>query len=263
MKKINQEQKINRLGEENLNNQNCLMKIIEYNNCHDIIVEFQDEYKSKVHTSYKAFLEGEVKNAYYPSVFNIGITGNKYITRVNNQSTKEYAAWVHMLKRCYHNKVKEKYQTYKDVACCKEWLLFENFYEWLHNQPNFDKWLNGNRWEVDKDILIKGNKIYSKDTCCLVPHNVNCLFTKSDANRGNLPIGVSYSKRDKKYNAKLSNNGHTKHLGYFSDKEDAFQTYKQEKEEYIKKMAQEEYNKGNITKKCYEAMINYQIEITD
>ena len=263
MKKKSQEQKINRLGEEKYNKQGCLMKIVEYNGFKDILVEFQDEYKTKVHTSYQAFLKGEVKNVYYPSVLNVGIIGNKYPKVENHKVVKEYETWVHMIKRCYSEKTKNRNQAYKDTTCCNEWLNYENFYEWLHNQPNFEQWLNGRRWDLDKDILLKGNKVYSSKTCCLVPNYINKLFTKSNLTRGDMPIGVSYSKRNKKYDAKFSNNGHTKHLGYFGNKEDAFQTYKQAKEEYIKQVAQEEYNKGNITKQCYDAMINYEVEITD
>jgi hypothetical protein len=51
-----------RIGEEAYNNDGCLMKIVEYNNTNDIIVEFQDEYKLRVHTGYNNFLKGKVKN---------------------------------------------------------------------------------------------------------------------------------------------------------------------------------------------------------
>ena len=52
------EQKLSRINEERYNSQGCLMKIIEYNDSKNIIIEFQDEYKAKVHTSYRWFLLG-------------------------------------------------------------------------------------------------------------------------------------------------------------------------------------------------------------
>ena len=58
--------------------------------------------------------------------------------------------------------------------------------------------------ELDKDILFKGNKIYSPSTCIYVPHRINSLFTKSDSARGDYPIGVTYHKRDCVYESKLS-----------------------------------------------------------
>lgn len=157
-----------------------------------------------------------------------------------------------------------KNPSYQNVTCCNEWLLYENFYEWLHSQGNFDKWLSGNGWDIDKDILVKGNKVYSSETCCLVPQNINKLFIKNDVIRGILPLGVS---RDRGKFRALCNNPFTKeyeYLGEYETPEDAFYLgYKPYKENIIKKVAQIEYDKGNITEICYNAMMNYEVEITD
>jgi hypothetical protein len=253
----------NRLGEERISNQGCLMKIVEYNKANDIVVEFQDEYRAKVRTRYEHFMDGSIKNPYCPSVLGVGMIGEKYPSKINNKKTKEYQTWHGMLVRCFDEKFKEKCPSYKDVTCCKEWLLFENFYEWLHSQENFEKWLNGEKWNVDKDILVKGNRIYMSERCCLVPCNVNNLFVKKNKNRGNLPIGVT--KRNNRFFAQCSNFSGEGHegLGYHIDSIDAFMTYKNRKEEIIKQVAQEEYEKGNITKNCYEAMMRYEVEIDD
>ena len=255
----------NRLGEENLNNQGCLMKIVEYNNSHDITVEFQDEYKAKIiNVQYNSFLLGEVKNPYFPSICNVGMIGCKYPSKVNRKITPEYKAWASMLHRCFDKTVKTKQPSYKNSTCCDEWLLFDNFYEWLHLQSNFDKWLNGYRWAMDKDILNKGNKIYSPENCCLVPQYVNCLFTKRDCNRGSLPIGVC--KHGKSFQAYCNNPlvNKIEHLGTFKTPEESFYLgYKPYKEEIIKQVAEIEYSQGNITKQCYNAMMNYEVEITD
>ena len=61
------------LQEEKYNNQGCLMKIVEYNKLNDIVVEFQDEYKTRVQTIYANFKSGSIKNPYYPSVYGVGI----------------------------------------------------------------------------------------------------------------------------------------------------------------------------------------------
>lgn len=244
------------------------MKLVSYKNRHSIFVEFQDKYKALVHTKWAAFLAGEVKNPYFPQVLGHGMVGNKYSIRDENHIIiKEYNTWHNIMIRCYNDKVKKEIRpTYKDVTCCDEWLLFENFYEWIHSQENFDRWLNGDKWAVDKDILVKGNKVYSPETCCLVPLNVNSLFVKSNANRGNFPIGVYTTKG--KYYAHIiygSKNNRCKATAYaYPTPEDAFYLgYKPAKEAYIKKVAQEEYELGNITKGCYKAMMNYQVEITD
>ena len=252
----------NRLGEENLNNQGCLMKIINYNNARDIIVEFQDEYKAKVKTEYGNYKKGNVKNPYYPSVYGVGIIGEKHQI-CNLSCTKEYKIWCSMLQRCFDEKTKEKWFVYNDAICCEEWLLFENFYNWLHEQDNFKQWIDGEKWDIDKDILIKGNKIYSPETCLLIPHNINSLFTKSNKIRGEYPIGVV--KHGEKYQASCQNmlNDKREHLGTYDSPQSAFKAYKEYKENLIKQIAKQEYSKRNITNKCYEAMLNYQVEITD
>lgn len=258
-----------RLGEEGINNQGCLMKIVVYNNANDIIVEFCDKYKARVCTGYGNFKKGNVKNPYYPDVYGVGILGEKYPSKINYKNTKEYIIWRSMLMRCFDEKYRKKQLAYEDVCCCEEWLFYENFYEWLHGQENFDKWEDGEMFAIDKDILVKENRVYSPATCLLVPKNVNSLFIKQNRKRGELPIGVSYCKEKdyKQYRAYVSmrvlGKRFAKTIGYYDTPEKAFYAYKQYKEKIIKQLAQEEYDKGNITKRCYEAMMNYKVEIDD
>lgn len=239
------------------------MKIVKYNNAHDIVVEFQDEYNFKTNTTYQNFIKGEVKNLYFPDVFGVAMIGSKYPSRINGVKTKEYKSWISMLQRCCDDAVKTKYPTYKDVTCCKEWLLYENFYEWLHEQPNFDKWLNGDRWCLDKDIIVKGNKLYSPKNCCLVPNNINVLFTKRDKLRGDLPIGVCRYKGQFMAQCQNPFSSEKECLGLYQTFEQAFQAYKDYKEDLIKRIARNEYLKNNISKQCYTAMMSYIVEIDD
>lgn len=253
-----------REGEERINNQGCLMKIIEYNSFRDIVVEFQDEYKAIVKSQYHHFIDCTIQNPYHPTICGVGILGNKYKTTMpNGKRIKEYKSWRNIIQRSFSNKYKNKKSTYKNVTCCDEWLVFDNFYEWIHRQSNFDRWLNNNAWHVDKDILMKGNKIYSPHTCCLVPQRVNSLFIKDNAIRVGLPIGVR--KHRNKYIAECHDamNNKTKYLGIFDTPEEAFNAYKQYKENVIKQVAQTEFDAGNITKECYNAMMSYEVEITD
>lgn len=263
------EDKLSKVGESNVNFQGCPMKISEYNKRDDIIVEFQDKYRAKVHTEYGHFKRGQVKNPYYPSVFDVGFIGTKYpcYKKINGKSTqlKEYNTWTGVLERCYDAKYKIKHPTYKDVTCCEEWLNYENFYEWLHSQDNFDKWLNGKLWAIDKDILVKGNKVYSPDTCCLVPQVVNTLFvTNSKNKKSNLPIGVRKHINKFRVTCNTLYDNKNKHVGMYETSDDAFYFgYKPFKENIIKQVAKEEYDNGNITERCYKAMMNYEVEITD
>lgn len=254
-----------RLNQEVVTNQGYVAKCINYNNAHDIIIEFQDKYKARVHTSWQMFQQGKTLNPYHPKRHG-EIKGNKYPSVINGFFVKEYILWENMIIRCCDKKEKEKSKnhSYQNVICCDEWLNYENFYEWLHSQSNFDKWYEGKRWAVDKDIFVKRNKIYSPENCCLVSQNVNCLFLKREAERGIYPIGVSY-KENEGFVAACNNplTNRREELGCYSTPEKAFVAYKNYKEDIIKQVAKIEYNKGNITKECYEAMLNYMVEIND
>ena len=113
--------------------------------------------------------------------------------------------------------------------------------------------------QLDKDILNKGNKIYSPNSCIFVPTRINQLFAKADALRGDFPIGVSRSGN--KFRTRLHILNGEKYLGTFNTPEEAFYAYKTFKEQYIKEVA-EEY-KDKIPQKLYEAMYKYEVEITD
>ena len=165
-----------------------------------------------------------------------------------------------MLTRCNDEQYKTQHATYDKVDCCNEWLNFENFKNWMEQEENFNKILT-EEFHLDKDIVSKGNKFYCPELCCLVPQKINKLFTKRDTERGIYPIGVC--KKNQKYQARCNANGKNKYLGVFDSIEEAFLAYKNYKENIIKQIAQEEYYKGNITQKCYEAMMTYRVEITD
>ena len=267
-------QKIDRTGEVGVSNEGCIMKIAEYDNANDVIVEFQDEHKYRVHTSYQAFKNGQCKNPFFPSLYGhgyLGIDKEGNTPNVNEfkdgkwRNTWEYHKWQNMLKRCFDSKFKEKHPTYKDITCCKRWLCFSYFLEDLEILKQEHNWNVDEKLQLDKDILYKGNKIYSLENCVLVPQWINSLFIKRDNDRGNCPIGVSYHKQRKKYRASCSVNGEYVNLGCYNTIEQAFNTYKIAKEQEIKRVADECVSKGFISKdsRLYKAMISYQIEITD
>lgn len=257
---------IDRTGEENYNNFGTLMKIVEYNSNKDVIVEFQDEHKEKVHAEYKCFKKGGVKNPYDRDVYGIGYIGKgKYKSRgEDGKQTQVYVCWKNMLKRCYDPYELNKRPTYIDCYVCDEWFNFQNFSEWYYK--NYYE-IDGEIMCLDKDILVKGNKIYSPKTCVFVPNNINVLFVKCDNVRGEYTVGVHYNKASGKLLARccIYEGGKNKrvYLGSFSPNKpfQAFYTYKNFKENYIKQVA-EEY-KNLIPKKLYNALYAYEVEIND
>ena len=161
-----------------------------------------------------------------------------------------------MIKRCYNKKATEKEPTYIGCAVDERWHNFQNFAEWYDENYNPETM---KEWHLDKDILIKRNKIYSHETCCFVPQEINLLFVKSNNTRGKYPIGVY--KENRKFITQVRINGKREIVGSFNTPEQAFQAYKTAKEQYIKEVADKW--KDKIDPRVYNAMYNYKVEITD
>ena len=232
-------------------------KIVKYNNTADVEIQFlKTDYETTA--TLGDIRNGKVKDPYLPSVFGIGVLGTKYPSRVNDVQTKEYELWCNMLRRCYSDNSKKKNPTYEGCEVSDNFKSYEYFYEWCHKQIGF-----GNKdWQLDKDLLIKGNKVYNENICVFLPKEINSLLTKSAASRGEHLIGVCWSKTHKAFVATVSKNkGKREHLGLFNTELEAFNAYKTAKESFIKEQANKW--KGQIDERAYEALMNYTVEITD
>jgi len=195
---------------------------------------------------------GSIENK---DVCGIGYLGvGKYKAKIKGKHTKEYAIWKAMFSRCYSKGTQTRQPTYVGCIVCKEWHNFQVFAEWYTNHNYF-----GLGYHLDKDIVVRGNKIYSPETCTLVPLEINSLLTNSKAARGEHPQGVSYHKRDKKFIAQVNTGvGSQTYLGSFGTAEEAFQAYKTAKEKYIKVVANKW--RGAIEDSVYENLLIYEIQ---
>ena len=141
--------------------------------------------------------------------------------------TRSYKAWLDMRYRCKHDgKWQAKYPTYKG---CHNSQLFDSpqgFIEWSTRQPGGG--VTG--FQLDKDLLLKGNKLYSEDVCVYLPQALNKFLTDKQSVRGIYPRGVHFNKHVGKLCAKVSVMGESVHLGYFGNTEEAFAAYKSAKE---------------------------------
>lgn len=187
-----------------------------------------------------------------PVMCGVGYRGSENV----DCKSESYLKWHDMLCRCYNAKFHERQPQYKGCTVCEEWLNYSNFKVWYDKNK-----IRGMELDLDKDILFKGNKVYSPETCCFVPHTINTLFLSRKEARGDYPIGVSYEKEKKKFRAAMAFMGEQIKLGTFDTAESAFARYKEYKEDFIKDMA-EQY-KDEIPDKVYEAMMNWKIEIDD
>ena len=230
-------------------------RVVEYINYDTVNIEFLKT-GYNIWTSIKEVQSGYIKDRMLPSVFGVGVIGNE-VSKSGKKLDKDYSLWVNVLRRCYNPTSWVKHPTYQECEVSESFKYYPYFKEWCQNQIGF----NRKGWQLDKDILVKGNKVYSEDTCCFVPREINVLFTLRQNDRGNFPIGVTIDKRGGRYFAQINIRGSRKKFGYSDTPEEAFYAYKQAKEAYIKEVAEEW--KSEIDPRVYNALINYEVEITD
>lgn len=169
-------------------------------------------------------------------VYGVGINDVSYVVR----STKNgrafhcpyYQTWARMLERCYSEKYQENKKAYQGCSVCIDWHTFSNFKSWMKNQ-------NWEGKQLDKDLLVKGNKIYSPETCIFIDRLVNAFILNIKHDRRDLPVGVSFNKDKGKYQSGCSN-PFTKgmdYLGYFDCANEAHKAWKNRKHEIACKLA--------------------------
>lgn len=182
---------------------------------------------------------GNIKYPYHPSVCDNGYFGEgKHKAKVNGKNTKVYDVWNSMMKRCYDN----KRPTYKDCSVSPRWLNFQVFGDWFENN-----YIIG--FELDKDLLIKGNKVYSEETCTFIPQCLNKFIANNRICSADGCSGVTWHKRDKKWVAQISDvdNNTNLHLGYFHKQNDAVDAYKRARITMAHKLKHEMMLKYGIT----------------
>lgn len=192
-------------------------------------------------------VNGVVGNPNYPSVQGIGYIG---VGEYNSVNSKEiYKTWCHILDRCYNQKC-QRYSTYgaKGITVCENWYNFQNFAKWYIENS---KW-NTNNYilEIDKDILCniinKNTKIYSPETCLLIPQELNGFLTCD-----NLRSGVYENKNS--FRSEFRYKGQRIVLGTFDTFEKAKSTYAKYKSKIWKEIVQN----YNLSKELHSILINY------
>ena len=188
-------------------------------------------------------------------VYGVGVNDGTYPAKVDGKNVKEYALWSNMLKRCYSEKSKKISPTYIGCYVSSNFKQYSYFYEWCQDQIGF----NTTDAALDKDLLVKGNRVYSETSSVFLPQRLNNLFLKSTSVRGELPIGVS--KHGNKYQAGCNAHSKIVYLGRHITPESAFNAYKTFKEAHIKELA--EHYKDVIDPRAYQALMNYEVHIDD
>ncbi len=186
---------------------------------------------------YQHIKEGRVKYPYYKSVYGKGYIGEGgYKAKVNGKTTKCYKLWNSMIQRIHDKKALLKRPTYRDVAICEEWYSFNNFAKWFYEESNYKK-----GWQIDKDLLSNGNKVYSPSTCVFLPQKLNIFLSTNRANNTLGLTGVSWNESSKKWAAQITIEQKTVFLGYFNTKEEASEEYIKAKNKRATELV-DEYN---------------------
>lgn len=229
--------------------------VLDYKNAKEVTVEFYEP-RCIIVCEVSKLKKGQIKNPMKPSYYNKGYIG---VGKYGFKDFNAYRTWQSMLVRAYSDNYHKDKPSYKDVTVCEEWLNFQNFAEWFYHQEFSEaKDDKDKSYQLDKDILVKGNKVYSPETCCFVPQDINILFTRKNRIREK-SVGVNFRKSSNKFQARISCCGIDKHLGYFDEFEEAFKVFKINKESLIKDLA--EKWKFGISKNVYETLLEFEVRL--
>ena len=224
------------------------VEVIEVLECSHCLIKFLDT-GNLMEVANVCLINGKIKD-----------NGVTYRRATAPTSTKEYRAWFGMTQRATNRKVQARYTTYKSCTISEDFKSFDYFKDWYNSQIGCDQ----DGWHLDKDLLFKGNKVYSAETCVLLPQQINNLITGANAIRGDLPKGVYYDKSkgiNSRYRARVSQDGKYVCYGSYSNLDDAWLAYKEAKEAWVKVVA--ERWKDKIDPRAYNALLNYTVEWDD
>lgn len=156
-----------------------------YNNAFDVDIMFLTTgYKRKAVKAH--IIKGQVKDPMFPSVHGIGYLGNTGVSR-DGGLKPAYILWRGMITRCYSPHYLNRHPTYRDCHVDPVWLCFERFEMDVLQIPGYDRWSReGAAYELDKDIRVEGNKLYSLETCSFVSKSENVKFAMRKKSNGNV-----------------------------------------------------------------------------
>ena len=161
------------IGDTYITNEGYEIEIIDYINRHNVLVKFNQNPNYQVWTTMQNIKKGQIKNPYHLSVYGKGFYGvGNYKSRINNIKTEQYIKWCSMFVRCYDEDYHKKSPSYRQCEVSDEFYNFQNFAQWYDKHYyECDYTL-----ELDKDLIVEGNKTYSPSTCCLLPDEINIVL---------------------------------------------------------------------------------------
>lgn len=218
----------------------------------EFTIEFMDDHQYRYNVSKERLLMNTVVNPYSRSVYNRGFRGvgpHRSVLPSGKQNPL-YTKWAAMLKRCYSDVCRRDYVAYTDVEVCNAWLNFQVFADWCITDG---KYVIGH--DLDKDLLSGSSKVYSPDTCCFIPSEINAaLIVPFKPISKHEPRGITKAPSGR-YKVTTVNNGISTHRGTYDNLDDAVVIYKKYTKEKISDLAKK-YRK-QLTDKVYNRLLSY------
>lgn len=243
----------NMVGREYKNSFGTSFVIVEYITHKKVTVKFQDGNNHLAKTRMRNIRNGGVPNPFDKTVIGVGYIGvGKYAPTDGRKATIAYEHWRSMLLRCYCSKTQERCPTYLGYTVCESWFCYQIFAEWFYSSQ-----FHSCGYHLDKDVLPNKNKVYSPETCCLIPREINNTFNTNSRNKGKFPQGVQPQKNSKRFSAKVKVGGYYKYLGVFDTVEAACEAYKNGKEVRVKEVALEW--KDRIDSRVFDALMSWTL----
>lgn len=170
----------------------------------------------------------------------------KHMTQITVEGkeirTREYLIWLGIKTRVLQNKA----PAYMDCTISDNFMNFQYFAEWCQHQVGWSE----HKWQLDKDLLVDGNREYHEDRCLFVPREINIALTAEKKPRSNgLPLGVVHTKEWNQYQARCNVYGVQEYLGAYRTPEEAHQAYVKRKNDYVQELA--ETYKGRVRDEVY------------
>ena len=190
-------------------------------------------------------------------IYGVGFnSGGTYKTRKDGIKLYSYLVWYNMIRRCYSEEFQKVRGSHKGCSVCDDWHNYQVFAKWYNEQP-----FTGSGSQLDKDLLIAGNKVYSPEGCSVVPQEINKLISINRSKKSGLPKGVRAVTGNDYYQVNVGVAGKNNYVGCRKTISEAFALYKEAKEKYIKEVANK--YKDQIDSRAYEALMKYEVNIDD
>lgn len=233
-----------------------MAEVVYYENAKSVWVQFLDEVGYIRAFEARDLRRKGFKNPFQPTIYGKGFIGVGVYSAGGDGNTGQkpaYKCWFQMMRRCYDEEYHKKNNSY--IGCFVEdyFLNFQNFGKWYHEHPKFIE-----EYHLDKDVLFRGNKEYSRKNCCFVPREINNLFHANTGKRGIYPIGVTKKSGGNRFIARCSVNSKNVILGNFDNPEDAHRAYILAKEENVRTVANK--YQSTIDTRLYKMLSNWEYE---